>query len=107
MLYCTYPGARPIRGRAVLPETAAVIRACDGIGRHARFRFSCSDACGFESLQAHQKRKASAELISPIGTQSEPVGLIAVYGNRVCETSHTLFFSFMTYEKTRGNFPAL
>ena len=30
------------------------ICACDGIGRHARFRFSCSNACGFESLQAHQ-----------------------------------------------------
>ena len=30
------------------------IRACDGIGRHARFRFSCGNACGFESLQAHQ-----------------------------------------------------
>ena len=29
------------------------ICACDGIGRHARFRFSCSNACGFESLQAH------------------------------------------------------
>ena len=29
------------------------MRACDGIGRHARFRYSCSDACGFESLQAH------------------------------------------------------
>ena len=28
--------------------------ACDGIGRHARFRFSCRNACGFESLQAHQ-----------------------------------------------------
>ena len=33
------------------------ICACDGIGRHARFRFSCSDACGFESLQAHQKER--------------------------------------------------
>ena len=30
------------------------IGACDGIGRHARFRFSCGNACGFESLQAHQ-----------------------------------------------------
>ena len=29
------------------------IRACDGIGRHAGFRFPCSNACGFESLQAH------------------------------------------------------
>ena len=29
------------------------ICACDGISRHARFRFSCSNACGFESLQAH------------------------------------------------------
>ena len=29
------------------------ISACDGIGRHARFRFSCRETCGFESLQAH------------------------------------------------------
>ena len=35
---------------------AAHICACDGIGRHARFRFSCRDACGFESLQAHHRR---------------------------------------------------
>ena len=34
------------------------ISACDGIGRHARFRFSCSNACGFESLQAHQLRNS-------------------------------------------------
>ena len=32
------------------------IGACDGIGRHARFRFSCGNACGFESLQAHQDK---------------------------------------------------
>lgn len=43
------------------------------------------------SLKTYWKKEA-AKLISPIGTQSEPVGLIAVYGNRVCETSHTLFF---------------
>ena len=30
---------------------------CDGIGRHARFRFSCGDACGFKSRQTHQKQK--------------------------------------------------
>ena len=30
----------------------------DGIGRHARFRFSCREAWGFESLQAHQKTKS-------------------------------------------------
>ena len=30
-----------------------VVCACDGIGRHARFRFSCRKTCGFESLQAH------------------------------------------------------
>ena len=30
-----------------------IICACDGIGRHARFRFSCREAWGFESLQAH------------------------------------------------------
>ena len=33
------------------------ICACDGIGRHARFRFSCSNACGFESLQAHHIKR--------------------------------------------------
>ena len=30
------------------------VGVCDGIGRHARFRFSCRETCGFESLQAHQ-----------------------------------------------------
>ena len=29
------------------------ICACDGIGRHAGFRFLCRKTCGFESLQAH------------------------------------------------------
>ena len=32
------------------------ISACDGIGRHARFRFSCRETCGFESLQAHHEK---------------------------------------------------
>ena len=32
-------------------------RACDGIGRHARFRFSYRNVCGFESLQAHHFRR--------------------------------------------------
>ena len=36
--------------------------ACDGIGRHARFRFSCSNACGFESLQAYQKKESEPAL---------------------------------------------
>ena len=31
--------------------------ACDGIGRHAGFRFPCRKTCGFESLQAHQKER--------------------------------------------------
>ena len=31
--------------------------ACDGIGRHARFRFSYRDACGFESHQAHHVKR--------------------------------------------------
>lgn len=43
--------------------------ACDGIGRHAGFRFPCFAACGFESLQAHQ--------------------------NKSCDTSH----SFQTVDK--------
>ena len=30
---------------------------CDGIGRHARFRFSCGDACGFKSRQTHHCRQ--------------------------------------------------
>ena len=34
---------------------AAHICGHDGIGRHARFRFSCSDALGFESPCPHQK----------------------------------------------------
>ena len=38
------------------------ICACDGIGRHARFRFSCSNACGFESLQAHHVGASSISL---------------------------------------------
>ena len=29
---------------------------CDGIGRHAGFRFLCCEACGFESLHPHQKK---------------------------------------------------
>ena len=33
---------------------AAHISGHDGIGRHARFRFSCSDALGFESPCPHQ-----------------------------------------------------
>ena len=58
---------------------AAHICACDGIGRHARFRFSCSNACGFESLQAHQINiiricfrweMSSDYLFSPIDTRS-------------------------------------
>ena len=32
---------------------AAHIRGHDGIGRHARFRFSCSDTLGFESPCPH------------------------------------------------------
>ena len=32
---------------------AAHIRGHDGIGRHARFRFSCSNALGFESPCPH------------------------------------------------------
>ena len=36
--------------------------ACDGIGRHARFRLSCSNACGFESLQAYQKKESEPAL---------------------------------------------
>ena len=35
---------------------AAHIRGHDGIGRHARFRFSCSDALGFESPCPHQEK---------------------------------------------------
>ena len=33
---------------------AAHIRGHDGIGRHARFRFLCQPACGFESHYPHQ-----------------------------------------------------
>ena len=33
------------------------MRGHDGIGRHARFRFSCSDALGFESPCPHQMDK--------------------------------------------------
>ena len=38
-------------------EYAFRSRACDGIGRHARFRFSCRKTWGFESLQAHQQKR--------------------------------------------------
>ena len=31
--------------------------ACGGIGRHARLRIWCSDACRFESYQAYKRRK--------------------------------------------------
>ena len=37
---------------------ALQVSVCDGIGRHARFRFSCGDACGFESRQTHQKQES-------------------------------------------------
>ena len=30
---------------------------CDGIGRHARFRFLCREACGFKSHQPHEHLK--------------------------------------------------
>ena len=33
----------------------------DGIGRHARFRFSCSDALGFESPCPYQKQPTAVD----------------------------------------------
>ena len=58
LLLCTIRNGRkpPRRRGPVSAPCSNEICACDGIGRHARFRFSCSDACGFESLQAHHKK---------------------------------------------------
>ena len=58
LLLCTIRNGRkpPRRRGPVSAPCSNEICACDGIGRHARFRFSCSNACGFESLQAHHKK---------------------------------------------------
>ena len=51
------------------------IRACDEIGRHARFRFSCGNAWGFESLQAHQLRNSYHRSVSGFTENCTLVGI--------------------------------
>ena len=107
MIYCTYLSCRSAREQSSQSEIAAhrcsaalknLICACDGIGRHARFRFSCSDACGFESLQAHhvgasfvslaptffQKSERAHAAVPPFQIEPAPLGidLVSFGGSR-------------------------
>ena len=54
MLRLGRPRRVKTRGQTAAGSSAAHICGHDGIGRHARFRFSCSDALGFESPCPHQ-----------------------------------------------------
>ena len=56
-----------------------------GIGRHARFRILCSDACRFDPCYPHQKRQSSDCLFLSVKKQ-----LL------------TIFSRFSILEKTKG-----
>src|SRR5699024_9044785 len=69
LIYCFYRrgssatlrlGSSPCKNRGKIAAGTPATHICghDGIGRHARFRFSCSDALGFESPCPHQLRNS-------------------------------------------------
>ena len=45
--------------RLIVCHEAARMRACGGIGRHARLRIWCREACRFESYQAYKQHVIS------------------------------------------------
>ena len=59
---------------------------CDGIGRHAGFRFLCREACGFESLHPHQLYvKQKLKIIFGFCLTGAP-GMSAIYRVKVPNT---------------------
>ena len=51
-------------------RSAVYIRGHDEIGRHARFRFSCSNALGFESPCPHQLRNSQRRSVSRLWAEN-------------------------------------